>query len=304
MNQTVYVTGGSGLLALNWAIAIRQHCRVVLGLHNRLVSLSGVEVRPASLTSVSRISQQLDDAGAELVVHTAGLTSVEACEADPDLAHSLNVELAEKVGQACSKLGIPLVHISTDHLFSGNVPLADESEPTKPVNVYGRTKAEAELRVLNAHPGALVVRTNFFGWGPRYRRSFSDTILASLRSGETINLFQDVFYTPIIIEDLAHAVHGLLERKMSGVFNVTGDARISKCDFGYMIARHFMLDPSPISPGTLAEKKGLVRRPTDMSLSNAKVASVLGRKIGGPDDHLARLREQEDRGVAAEMQNL
>jgi dTDP-4-dehydrorhamnose reductase len=304
LTQTVYVTGGSGLLALNWAMAIRQHHRVVLGLHNRLVSLSGVETRPASLTGVSQISQELDETGAELVVHTAGLTSVESCEADPALAHSLNVALAEKVAQACSKLGIPLVHISTDHLFSGNVPLADEGEPTKPVNVYGRTKAEAEHRVLNAHPAALVVRTNFFGWGPRYRRSFSDTILAALRSGERIDLFQDVFYTPIIIEDLANAVHGLLERKMSGIFNVTGDARISKCDFGYMIARHFMLDPSPIRPGSLAKKKGLVQRPPDMSLSNAKAAGVLGRKLGSPDDHLTRLREQEERGLATELQKL
>ena len=304
MIQTVYITGGSGLLALNWAVAIRSRCRVILGLHSRKVSLTGVETRPASLDSVERIMKELEDARAELVVHAAGLTSVEGCEANPELAQRLNVELAENVATACSSQGLPLVHISTDHLFSGTGALVEEGEPTEPVNVYGRTKAEAEKRVLTVHDGALVVRTNFFGWGPRYRRSFSDTILTALRGRETITLFQDVFYTPIIIENLVHAVHDLVDRRMSGIYNVTGDERISKCDFGYMIARHFTLDPGLIEPGVLADKPKLVQRPHDMSLSNAKTTTVLGRKLGGPDDHLARLREQEKQGLASELQNL
>ena len=304
MSETVYITGGSGLLALNWATAIRSRSRVVLGLHSRRVALAGVEARSASLDSVARINKELEEAGAELVVHAAGLTSVEGCEANPDLAQSLNVDLAANVAKASSSLGLPLVHISTDHLFSGDGALVEEGEPTKPVNVYGRTKAEAEKRVLATHDGALVVRTNFFGWGPTYRRSFSDTILAALRTGERITLFQDVFYTPIIIENLVRAVHDLVDRKMSGIYNVTGDERISKCDFGYMIARHFMLDPGLIEPGVLADKPKLVQRPHDMSLSNAKAATALGRKLGGPAEHVARLREQEKQGLALEIQNL
>ncbi len=300
----MYITGGSGLLALNWAMAIRQRCRVILGLHTRQVSLVGVETRPAHLDCVALIVKDLEESGAQLVVHSAGLTSVEGCEANPGLAQRLNVELAENVAQACSNLGLPLVHISTDHLFSGDLPLVDEGQPTKPINVYGRTKADAEVRVLAAHPGTLVVRTNFFGWGPRYRRSFSDTILASLRSGEPISLFRDVFYTPIIIENLVRAVHELVDRRIGGIFNVTGDERISKCQFGYMIARYFELDPGLIRPGSLADKPGLVQRPNDMSLSNAKATSLLGRNLGGPHEHLARLHEQEELGFASEMRKL
>lgn len=303
MSESVFITGGSGLLALNWAIAIRQRCRVVLGLHTRNVSLAGVQTRPTQLDSVTQLVKDLEESGAQLVVHTAGLTSVEGCEANPALARHLNVELAQNVAGACSNLGLPLVHISTDHLFSSGM-LFDESQPTDPINVYGRTKADAEGRVLDAHPEALVVRTNFFGWGPPYRRSFSDTILASLRSGEQISLFHDVFYTPIIIENLVNAVHELADRRISGIVNVTGDERISKCEFGYMIAKYFELDPGLITPGYLADKPGLVQRPHDMSLSNAKAATLLGRKLGGPHEHVGRLHKQEEMGFASEMQTL
>jgi dTDP-4-dehydrorhamnose reductase len=302
--DTVYITGGSGLLALNWALEIRGRQRVLLGLHSRKVAPAGIETRAARLDSIPALVEDFTEVGASLVVHTAGLTTVEGCESNPALAQRINVEIAENVARACANLGLPLVHISTDHLFSGEVPLVDEDEPTDPINVYGRTKAEAEVRVLAAHPGALVVRTNFFGWGPQYRRSFSDTILASLRSGEPTTLFQDVFYTPILIENLVRAVHELVDRGVSGIFNVTGDERISKCDFGYMIAREFDLDPRLIRPGFLADKPGLVQRPHDMSLSNTKIAKLLGRKLGGPREHLARLQEQEQMGLASEMRAL
>ena len=297
MNETVYITGGSGLLALNWAITIRERCRVVLGMHNRRVALGTVDTRSLDLETVDAATRAFGAEETRLVVHTAGLTSVEACEKDPELAHHLNVDIPENVARACKKLEVALVHISTDHLFAGNQPLVTEDQPTAPVNVYGRTKAEGEQRVLAAYPGALVARTNFYGWGPPYRSSFSDTILKSLRDGVPITLFQDVFYTPILIENLVYAAHDLVAKKLSGIFNVVADERISKCQFGYMLASHFDLDPSLITPGYLADKPELVQRPRDMSLSNEKVRRAVGRKLGTPAQHIARLREQERRGV-------
>jgi len=301
VSETVYITGGSGLLALNWAVAVRESCRVVLGLHSRRVSLGKVETRSLDLETVDAAVRAFGGEDARLVIHTAGLTSVESCERDPDLARHLNVDLPENVARACRRLELPLVHVSTDHLFSGELPLAGEDDRTAPVNVYGRTKAEGEQRVLAAHPAALVVRTNFYGWGLPYRPSFSDTILTSLRAGAPITLFQDVFYTPILIENLVHAVHGLVDRKLSGIFNVVADERISKCQFGYMLASHFDLDPAFIRPGYLSDKPDLVQRPHDMSLSNQKVRRALGRNLGGPGEHIARLREQERLGIRPDI---
>jgi dTDP-4-dehydrorhamnose reductase len=304
MNERVLITGGSSLLALNWAIAIREHYTVILGLHERNVSLAGVETRPIELESTDRLARILEKIQPQIVVHTAGLTSVEKCEARPDLAQHINVELAANVAQACAKFGLPLAHISSDHLFSGETELIDETHPTSPKNVYGRTKAEAETRVLEAHPHALVVRTNFYGWGPNYRHSFSDIVIKALRLDKEITLFKDVYYTPILIEVLAQTAHELINLKTSGIFNVTGDERISKYEFGLKIAEEFNLDSSIIKPGLLADQTLLVERPYDMSLSNQKTSNLLGRKLGGVGGHIARLSKQEQNGAAWEIQRL
>jgi len=303
MIDSVFITGGSGLLGLNWALALRNFASVTLALHNRTVNLAGVNTSPTSLDTVDEVFRALDVVQPRMVVHAAGLTSVEACEADEALAFHVNVEIAQNVATACQRNGIPLVHISTDHLFRGDQAFLTEQEPVDPQNAYARTKAAAEGQVLDAYPEALVARTNFFGWGPQHRRSFSDKIIDALRLGNPITLFTDVFYTPILAETLGHAVHDLVRAKASGIVHVSGDERISKYHFGMRVAEYFGLDAALIRPGLLAGQPSLARRPVDMSLSNALAREVLGRALGGVDVQLARLRKQEQLGLAQELQN-
>ena len=304
MSDAVLITGGSSLLAVNWAATVRARLRVTLGLHDRHVTMAGVGAVSSRLDSVDDIDRTLDAVQPAVVVHTAGLTNIEACEADPDRAHHVNVELAANVATACARRGVALAHIATDHLFRGDEAWLDESHPVAPQNAYGRTKAEAEARVLDAHPAALVVRTNFYGWGPRYRRSFSDVIVDTLRAGEAITLFTDVMYTPILAETLCVTVHDLLALETNGIVHVVGDERISKYDFGLNAARQFELDAGLIRPEVLADRPTLVRRPRDMSLSNRKACRLLGRQLGGVDQHLSRLRQLEQPGLRQELQDI
>lgn len=304
MTGPVFITGGSGLLALNWALAIRQTRAVTLAMHTRDVAISGVAKQRCNLGSVETLTRELDALKPEIVIHTAGLTNVDECETKPDMAWQVNVNLATNVALACAKLELPMVHISTDHLFSGDAPFANEEQPTAPKNVYGKTKAEAECRILDAHPQALAIRTNFYGWGTSYRHSFSDFIIGALRSNRPVTLFQDVFYTPILIEVLCQAVHDLIIQKANGIYNVVGDERVSKYVFGLKIAEKFNLDKSLIKPGLLSDETLLVQRPYDMSLSNKKICKLLHRKLGNADEHIKKLYEQEVSGLAKEMGKL
>lgn len=303
MNSTVLITGGSGLLALNWAMAIRDHHSVILGLHDREIWLNGVKALRIDLESVDCLGRTFETLQPQIVVHAAGFTNVEECEAKPDLAQHINVGLATNVAQVCAQRGLPLVHISTDHLFSGETSLVDETHPIAPKNVYGCTKAEAELRILEAYPQALVIRTNFYGWGPVYRPSFSDIIIKALRSGQELTLFKDVFYTPILAEMVARIAHDLINLKASGIFHVVGDERISKYEFGLKIAEKFNLDSTLINPGFSANQPSLIQRPYDMSLSNKKTSDLLGRKLGGVEEGVARLHQQEQNGHVQEFRN-
>lgn len=300
--RPVVITGGSGLLALNWAMARRDREPIVLGLHDRVIALAGTNVRRLDLESADAVTRWLDLLQPRVVVHTVAMTSVEACEADPARAEHVNVTLARNVARACHRANVALVHVSTDHLFRGDAAMAAESWPVDPVNAYGRTKAAAERAVADAAPDALIMRTNFFGWGTTYRRSFSDWIIRTLRAGEPVRMFADTFYSPILAESLAHAASELIDAGVNGIIHVAGDERISKLDFARALARQFDLDQDLIVEARSADRPDLVPRPADMSLSNARACAALGRALGTPGQYLARLQEQERTGHVAELE--
>jgi dTDP-4-dehydrorhamnose reductase len=304
MQPKTLITGGSGLLALNWAYAHRNRQHIILGLHNRQVSLSGALTAQVNLDSLDDLIKQIEVIQPQFVIHAAGLTSIEKCESNPILARELNITLAVNMAKVCAILKIPFTHISTDHLFSGNDALTDEDFPTSPINIYGRTKAEAELRVFEENPEALVIRTNFYGWGTGYRQSFSDFIISTLRAKKKLELFDDIFYTPILAEVLAQVTHDLIASKAKGVFNIVGSQRISKFEFGLRLAKEFGLDRDLINATQITRQPLLVNRPLDMSLSNKKAVGFLGRDFGAINDHLARLRQQEESGITLELEKL
>jgi dTDP-4-dehydrorhamnose reductase len=301
---SILLTGGSGLLAINWLYSINKEYSVYLGLNERIIQPDNCQVILLNFFSVESLMKQIEAVGPSVVIHTAGLTSVEKCENDPELAFHINVELSIMVANVTKSLGIQFVHISTDHLFEGNASMLSENEPTKALNVYGKTKALAEKKVIEINPESLIIRTNFYAWGTSYRKSFSDYIIQSLRSKQIVSLFDNVYYTPILAENLVKTVHELLGKNVNGIFNIGSDDKISKYEFGVLIAEEFGLDKSYIEKGILSNKSNLVRRPADMSLSNQKVRELLGRNLGTVKEHIAQLHKQEFENKINEIQSL
>lgn len=297
----ILITGGSGLLGLNWAAALREGNEVLLGIHNRAASLAGTRAISLTLARPAELERELADAKPDLIVHAAGLSSVDGCERQPDLAFAVNAGLAGVVAAAAQAQGIALVHISTDHVFSGERALYTEADTPQPLNAYARSKLEGERRVAAACPGALIVRTNFFGWGPGGRLSISDWILDGLRARAPLTMFSDVHFTPILASRLATRVQALVEAGASGVLHVAGEERVSKHAFALRLAAAFGLPADTIREGRFADAQLAAPRPRDMSLSCERARSLLGHGAGGLDEHLAELREQERSGLAAEL---
>ena len=300
----IFITGGTGLLGLHWAQACKTRWQVTVATHRRVHVPSGITAIPVDLANPAALDEALHASNANLVVHTAGLTSVERCEAEPERAEHENMFLAEQVAQAAARRGARLIHISTDHLFSGDAELYSENDPVEPVNMYARTKAAAEDLVLKACSDALVLRTNFYGWGPSYRPSFSDWILKRLAAGEAVPLFGDVHYTPILIAALIKAALSLVEKKASGIVHATGDDVLTKLAFGQAVARQFGYSDISITSSKLSTQKDLVRRPAVMALSNARLRHLLGCGIGTLTDQLEQLETEAHQQPIKEIRAL
>lgn len=299
--RRLLITGGSGLLALNWACAMRDSWRIVLGTHRHPVRLAGVETYPLDLDDAGRLERQFAEVAPDLVVHAAALTSVDECEADPAQARRVNAGLARNVAEAAAARNLRLAHISTDHLFAGDRSNYREDDVPAPLNEYARSKLLGEEWVRQAHPQALVLRTNFYGWGHARRQSFSDWILESLRAGRQITLFDDVFFTPLLADALAAAAHRLLGQSAAGLYNLAGEERVSKYEFGMRLARAFGLPEAPIRRGSVAVAGLQASRPRDMSLDSGRARALLGAGTGGLDAHFQALRRQEQAGRREEL---
>jgi dTDP-4-dehydrorhamnose reductase len=292
----VFVAGVSGLFGLNFALTAKERAPVAGVFSTHPLLLPGIAAAAADLTNAPDVRDRIRRLAPALVVNAAGLTNVEQCETDPALARALNVDVAVTLARAAGDAGARFVHISTDHLTDGSGQMRRESDPVTSLNVYARTKWEAEQRVLEAYPSALVVRTNFFGWGPPYRPSFSDWILEALRHERPLAMFDDVYFTPILINDLAGAILNASDAGLSGVFNIAGADRLSKYEFGCRVARVFGFDPAEIARVSVAAHPFRARRPSDMSLDSSRVERALGAPMPSVNDGLERLRRLEAEG--------
>lgn len=282
MKMRLVVSGGSGLLALNWALQMRNSWDVHLLLHRRQVSLDKTSCHLVDLSNLDSAVLALKKINPDLVINAAALTDVDLCQTNQRLGFISNVDVAVNLATAAHELGVKFIQISTDQLFDGERSHYTEEDLPTPLNQYALTKLKAEKGVMLQNPAALVLRTNFFGWGPPYKRSFSDWILDGLREGKVLNMYRDVFFTPIYIENLIKLAHELAAIEKSGIFNIVGDNRLSKYEFALLLCDKFGLDSMLINPINLANSKsasvGKALRPLDMSLSNKKLASSTGSK--------------------------
>ncbi len=114
-------------------------------------------------------------------------------------------------------------------------------------------------------------------------------------------MFSDVFFTPILVDELSKRTQQLIDSNATGIFNIVSSKRISKYEFGIKLANRFNLNAGLINGVSINDRKNLVKRPKDMSLSNAKLCRVLNCEIASLDEQLRTLKEQENKSAASQV---
>lgn len=269
------VTGASGLLG-------RALCAHLLASGDRVSAVRRTHPVPAGardiradLGSAFDPADWLADGDVTHVVHAAALADVDRCESDEEAARRLHVDATRCLARAAAAHRARFVFVSTDQLWGQlSGPAAEDLAPA-PVNAYGRTKADAERAALAACPDALVVRTNFFGPGPPWRRSASDRVVDALSAGRTYHGFTDVFHTPIAVPLLCRLLVALLDAAASGIVHVGGGERVSKFEFARRVAAHVGLSPERVRPRSVRAAALTAPRPAEMSLRSGRAERLV-----------------------------
>ena len=286
----IFITGISGLLGLNIAAHIRSSHDIKGSYYSHLVRLLNVSAVKMNLDALE-MRRVISEFNPNLVINTIALTNIEFCESNPGYANDINVLSAQDIAAISHRIGAKLVHISTDHIFNGSASWNTEQTAAFPVNVYADTKLSSETAVLESCSDALIIRTNFFGCGTSIRESFSDWVINGLSSGTHINMFNDVYFTPILVNDLIDMILGLVNINATGVYHIGGSDRISKYEFALVIADIFQFESSYISPRGIDSMAHLVKRPKDMSLSCDKTQKALQVSMPQIRPSIVRLAE-------------
>jgi dTDP-4-dehydrorhamnose reductase len=164
------------------------------------------------------------------IILAAAYTNVDGCENNRDLAFDVNCRGAVNVAHAAKRHGARLLFLSTDYVFDGTKTTPYQTDdPRAPRNVYGQSKAEAEVQLSTVLPESCIVRTSWlFGTGGK---CFPDTILKSAASRPQIEVVGDQRGSPTYTVDLARAIIKLCRKSASGIVHATNRGECSWYEF-------------------------------------------------------------------------
>ena len=185
-----------------------------------------------------------------------------------------------------------MIYISTDSIYDGDaVSLHKETDNPNPKNYYSKTKLFGENSASQIK-NSLILRTNILGWSSAGQNSFFEWILNNLNQKTSMNLFADVFFSPVHVLHLSEIINIFLTNSIGGVFNCGSSDCLSKYQFGIKVAEIFNLPKDKIVESKLENVDLKATRPKNMALCTDKLANTIKYKIPSTDDVIDLLHNE------------
>ena len=263
--EKVLVAGGTGLLGTFLVKQLNDQ-----GIKNISHGHKSEAQLNFDMTDFSQVKMFLDKINPKLIVNLVCLSDVEKNEKDYQLAKKLNIQPVVNISKwiKSKEENIKFIQVSTDHVYDKEGISCEEDVVIK--NNYARTKFEAEKIALSAN--ALILRTNFFGrsLNPN-RESFTDWIDRNIeRQNFPLNLFNDVYFSPIHISTLSEIIIKLFKSYNSGVYNLGSKDGMSKAQFALEYSDVLKNDKSKIKLTSIDKMKFAANRPKGMMMDISK----------------------------------
>lgn len=220
----------------------------------------------------------------DIVVNAAAYTVVDRAEAEPELAFAVNATGAGSVATAAASFGVPVIHLSTDYVFPGDIDGARlEGDETGPATTYGRSKLAGEVAVAQANPRHLTLRTSWV-FSP-VGHNFVRTMLRLAAERDRISVVADQVGNPTYAGEIANAILHCVRRALSpgfagwGTYHFAGPLAMSWAELARLAFEQSAQlggPTAPISDIATADFPTAARRPANSRLSSEKFAKTFG----------------------------
>jgi len=294
--KKILVTGAAGLLGANICFLLRDRYQI-FALDTNKIDIQSVTSFTGSALDVALIEQLLQKEHIDVLFHCAAITDMDRCEKEYNYAYLVNQLLPKNLSYLCSKHAVKLVFISSDSVYCGSkLGLHPETDSLEPLSIYAKTKLGAEEHVLTDSRN-LVVRTNMFGFNYRDKRSFGEWVVQSLQNNETLNMFYDIEFSPLFVNDLVAILDSCIQQDLFGLYNVGSRKPISKYDLGVTIQQVFAL-PGFVNKASMTDFSYVAPRTKNMSLDVQKIEQTLGVRLPTPQEAVEHFYESYQNGYS------
>lgn len=246
------------------------------------------------VTDKNQVAEVVARTKPAVIIHTAAMTQVDDCETKHAECILNNVTAVEYLVEACRENNVHLVHVSTDFIFDGTHGPLDEQATPNPVNFYGQSKLDAELRIRESNISWSILRTVLvYGVTPDLGRSnIVLWVKKSLEQGKSISVVNDQWRTPTLAEDLAMGCYLAAQQQAKGIYNISGKDFITPYDIALHTARFFKLDESLLQATDSTQFKQPAPRPLKTGFIIDKAKKELGYEPHSFLEGLAILSQQ------------
>ncbi len=281
----ILITGSNGLLGqkLVYALLKRNDVQVIatsVGA-NRLIKKDGYTYESLDITQKSQVETIFKKHQPDVIINTAAMTNVDACETKREECWTINVTAVQNIVDVISenKSECHLIHLSTDFIFDGEKgSVYVETDIPNPQSYYALSKAESEKVLQKSSINWAIART-IIVYGIVDNMSRSNIVLwakDALTKGQKINVVDDQFRSPTLAEDLAEGCILIADKKAKGIFHLSGPTAMSILELVYKVADFWKLDKSLVTPSKSDNLNQAAKRPPRTGFDISKAKKELG----------------------------
>ena len=304
MKEKILITGSNGLLGqkLIYSLKHSELFEVIATSRgeNRLTDRSGYAYVDLDITQKNQIENILARFKPDVIINTAAMTNVDACETQRDECWSLNVNAVAYFIEAIQSLhsihayNPHFIHLSTDFIFDGTKGPLTEDEIPNPLSFYAESKLAAEKLLQESSISWAIARTVLV-YGIAENMSRSNILLwakSALEQNKKINVVDDQFRTPTLAEDLAEGCIKIARQKAKGIFNISGKDYMSILELVYRVADFWGLNKNLITPSKSDDIRQPAKRPPNTGFIIEKARKNLGYEPHTFEQGLQKLDDQ------------